>query len=88
MPRIPDAAFIERCTKLHDTIENATKEQVAQLVLDAKRFGEESVEMAYALATKGRLARWSQEDLAGGADGLHRARGRPQPLQAFRLVPP
>lgn len=75
MPRTPDAAFIERCTKLHDTIETATGQQVEQLVLDARRFGDNSAEMAHALGTKGRMARWSQEDLAAGADALDRAIG-------------
>jgi Cdc6-like AAA superfamily ATPase len=73
MPRKPDAAFVERCTKLHDGIENATDQQVEQLVLDARRFGDDSPEMAYALGAKGRMARWSQKELAAGADALERA---------------
>ena len=73
MPRKPDAAFVERCTKLHDGIETATDQQVEQLILDARRFGDDSPEMAYALGTKGRMARWSQKELASGADGLERA---------------
>lgn len=73
MPRKPDAAFIERALKLGDSISTATSEQVAQLVSDARPLGQDSVEMAYALWTKGRMARWSQEDLRGGSDSLVRA---------------
>jgi len=73
MPRKPDAAFIERAIKLNDSISTATAEQVEQLVKDAHQYGDESVEMAYALATKGRMARWSQNDLGAGAASLDRA---------------
>jgi len=75
MPRKPDAAFIERASKLNESIATATSEQVEQLVSDARRFGDDSVEMAYALAVKGRMARWSQTDLGAGADSLDRAIG-------------
>jgi SpoVK/Ycf46/Vps4 family AAA+-type ATPase len=73
MPRKPDAAFIERAIKLYDSISNATAQQVEQLVTDARQYGDDSVEMAYALATKGRMARWSAVDQGGGADSLVRA---------------
>jgi Cdc6-like AAA superfamily ATPase len=75
MPRKPDAAFIERAVKLWDSFATATSEQVEQLVSDAQPYGDDSVEMAYALAAKGRMARWSQTDLGGGADSLDRAIG-------------
>jgi Cdc6-like AAA superfamily ATPase len=73
MAKKPDAAFIDRATKLGDAYATATWEQVDQLVADAGRYGNDSVEMAYALFTKGRLARWSQQNLGPGAEGLERA---------------
>jgi Cdc6-like AAA superfamily ATPase len=73
MPRKPDAAFIERATKLYGSISSATAEQVEQLVADARQYGDDSVEMAHALATKGRMARWSAVDEGGGAESLGRA---------------
>jgi tetratricopeptide (TPR) repeat protein len=73
MPRTPDAAFIENCTKLSNAPDSTTEQQIAQLVLDAKRFGEDTAEMAYALGTKGRMALWWQKDLAAGADAIERA---------------
>src|SRR5688572_15554754 len=73
MPSKPDAAFIERASKLTDGIANATWEQVEQLVRDAQPYGNDSVEMAHALYTQGRMTRWSQERLAAGADSLDRA---------------
>src|SRR5688572_24819734 len=66
MAKKPDAAFIERCTKLWDSIDGATDEQV-------KQHGRDSVETAYALATQGRMARWTQKNLGEGAKGLERA---------------
>ena len=73
MARKPDAAFIERCTKLWDSIDGATAEQVAQLVKDGEKFGKDSVELAYACATQGRMARWTQKELGEGAQALDRA---------------
>src|SRR5262245_26975141 len=71
----PDEAFIERANALGDSISTATAEQVDKLVADAKAYGNDSVEMAYALWIRGRLARWSQKDLSGGASALDRAVG-------------
>ncbi|MBK9384878.1 MAG: hypothetical protein IPN34_08695 [Planctomycetes bacterium] len=73
MPRTPDAAFLERALALNDSYSTATAEQVDKLIADARAFGESSVELAYALAVQGRVARWSQRRLAEGAAGLDRA---------------
>ena len=75
MARKPDDAFIERVTTVGDSISTATSEQVEKLVGDAQSYGADSVEMAYALWTRGRLARWSQKDLSLGASSLDRAVG-------------
>ena len=75
MARKPDEAFIERANALGDSISTATVEQVDKLVADAKAYGNDSVEMAYALWIRGRLARWSQKDLSTGASSLDRAVG-------------
>jgi hypothetical protein len=75
MARKPDEAFIERVTTVGDSISTATSEQVEKLVTDAQLYGADSVEMAYALWTRGRLARWSQKDLSLGASSLDRAVG-------------
>ena len=75
MARKPDEAFIERVTTVGDSISTATSEQVEKLVSDAQGYGADSVEMAYALWTRGRLARWSQKDLSLGASSLDRAVG-------------
>jgi stage V sporulation protein K len=71
----PDEAFIERANTLGDSISTATSEQVDKLVADAKAYGNDSVEMAYALWIRGRLARWSQKDMSSGASALDRAVG-------------
>jgi len=68
-------AFIERANAVGDSISTATPEQVEKLVADAQAYGGDSVEMAYALWTRGRLARWSQKDLGPGASSLDRAVG-------------
>ena len=75
MARKPDEAFIERVTTVGDSISTATAEQVEKLVSDAQAYGADSVEVAYALWTRGRLARWSQKDLSLGASSLDRALG-------------
>ena len=75
MARKPDEAFIERANSVGDSISTATLEQVEKLVSDAQAYGNDSVEMAYALWTRGRLARWSQKDLGTGASSLDRAVG-------------
>ena len=73
MARKPDAAFIDRANKLGDAIDKATWDEIDKLVADAGKYGKDSVEMAYALWTKGRMARWSQERIGEGADSLDRA---------------
>ena len=75
MARKPDEAFLERANALGDSISTATAEQVDKLVSDAKAYGNDSVEMAYALWIRGRMARWSQKDLGTGASSLDRAVG-------------
>jgi stage V sporulation protein K len=75
MPSMQDEAFIERANSIGDSISTATSEQVDKLVADAKAYGNDSVEMAYALWIRGRLARWSQKDMGGGASALDRAVG-------------
>ena len=75
MARNPDEAFIERANSIGDSISTATWEQVEKLVKDAEAYGKESVEMAYALWTRGRMARWSQKELGSGASSLDRAVG-------------
>lgn len=73
MPRPPDPQFLERALAHYDDYSKLTHEQVEKLVADARAFGESSIEMAYALAVQGRVARWSQRRLAEGAAGLDRA---------------
>ncbi|HTN27510.1 MAG TPA: AAA family ATPase, partial [Burkholderiales bacterium] len=75
MPSKQDEAFIERANAIGDSISTATSEQVDKLVADAKAYGNDSVEMAYALWIRGRLARWSQKDMSSGASALDRAVG-------------
>ena len=73
MTRTPDAAFIERAVKLYDSISTTPPADVDALLADALKFGDDSPEMAHALAVQGRLARWSQQKLKEGADALDRA---------------
>ncbi|MEZ5100782.1 MAG: AAA family ATPase [Thermoleophilia bacterium] len=65
--------LVDRAGKLYDAIQDATWEQVDALVAEAESVGATSVEVAHALAVVGRLARWSQERLDQGKEGLRRA---------------